>query len=363
MVYNKTMKISIPKKTRKYILIYLVILLALYLVIILVPKVTDIFETTETLEPGNLTLSCEGTGYLVKREAIATADRAGDIDYRLDDGTVVGKDWKILTINSGEAIQETGSGNVSSAFASQMNELKGFDRLVETNKSPISGILCLSFDGNEKYFSPENLDSITREEAEKRSLKKKSLSRSNTTAGDPLFKITSDGTWYMVCWLKEKERENFDEGQEISLSLPEGDVQGKIIGIKKEDKNYYRLIISSNWGYKDLAEARKVDFTMSGKDVSGLLIDNGCIVRKHGTQGVYVRDKNGDYQFTPIQVISTDGSHSIVTGTRFYDDKGKMVITVSVYDEILKNPKGQLKRELKEEQKKKEEKQTETKEL
>lgn len=357
MVYNKTMKISIPKKSRKYILIYLVVLLALYLVIVLVPKVTDIFETTETLEPGNLALSCEGTGYLIKREAIATADRAGAIDYRYKEGAVVGRDWKILTIDSGEAIQETGSGNVSSAFASQMNELKGFDRVVETNRSPISGVYSTSFDGNEKYFSPENMDSITREEAENRSLRKKSLSRSNTTAGDPLFKITNDGKWYIVCWLKEKERENFDEGQEVSLNLPNGDVQGKIESIKKEDKKRYRLIISSNWGYERLAETRKVDLTISGKDVTGLLIDNGCIVRKNGKQGVYVRDKNGDYSFTPIQVISTDGSHSVVTGSRFYDEKGKTVLTVSVYDEILKNPKGQLKRDLKEEQKQKEKKQ------
>ncbi len=46
------MKIKISGNIRKYIIIYLALVLALYLVIVIVPRVTDIFETTQILEPG-----------------------------------------------------------------------------------------------------------------------------------------------------------------------------------------------------------------------------------------------------------------------------------------------------------------------
>jgi len=352
------MKISIPKKIRKFIIYYLAALLILYLVIVLAPKATDAFESTEILQPGSLKLSCETSGYFVKKEAIATAGNAGTLKYKHKPGAIVGKDWPMSSIESGDAIQEAGE-NVSSAFASQMKNLEKFDRVVETNYSPISGVFSLTIDGGEAYFSPENLENITRKEAESLSVKKKSLKRTNTTAGDPIFKITSDGRWYFVCWLKKNDREHFDEGQDVTLKLPEGEVLATVDSITKEDKKRYRYVISSNRFYKGIDEARHEDATITGSNVTGLIMDNDCIIEKKGVEGVYVRDKNGDYAFTPIRVISTDGNESVVSESRYYDDKGKTVLTVSVYDEVSKNPKKELKRDLKREAKEKEKKKKE----
>ena len=351
------MNIKISGKTRKYIILYLGLLVLLYLVIVLVPKITDAFESTQTLEPGELRLSCETTGYLIKTEAIGTAGNAGAVEYKYDPGKIVGKDWKVVTIDAGDAIQEAGD-TVSSAFANQMNQLKNFDRVKETNNAIISGIFSLTFDGNEDFFSPENMYNITREEADSRSTSRKKLKRTSTKAGDPLFKITNDGRWYFICWLKEKERNKFDEGQEVTLTLPEGNAQGRIEKIDKEGKRF-RTIITSNRYYKKLEETRKVDATVTGTNAKGLVVDNDCLIDKDGVQGVYVRDKNGEYSFTPVQIINTDGEQSVVTESRYYDQNGKMIMTVSVYDEISKNPKRELKRDLKREEEKKKEKEQE----
>ena len=72
------MKTRFSKNGRKNLLIYLLILVLLYLVIILTPRVTDIFESTEILEPGELKMSCDASGYFIKKEAIATAENAPD---------------------------------------------------------------------------------------------------------------------------------------------------------------------------------------------------------------------------------------------------------------------------------------------
>ena len=95
---------------------------------------------------------------------------------------------------------------------------------------------------------------------------------------------------------------------------------------------------------------------MTGTNAKGLVVDNDCFIDKKGVQGVYVRDKNGEYSFTPVQIINTDGEQSVVTESRYYDESGKMIMTVSVYDEISKNPKRELKKDLEREEEKKKEK-------
>ena len=58
------MKAKLSKKTKKAIFIYLAVLLILYIVVEVLPEVTDIFETTQTLEPGTLRISYETTAIL-----------------------------------------------------------------------------------------------------------------------------------------------------------------------------------------------------------------------------------------------------------------------------------------------------------
>ena len=73
------MKINIPKKIQKYIIIYIILLLALYLVIEIVPRVTNIFETTQILEPGEVQLTCDALGYLPTRRAVRGGGYSGMI--------------------------------------------------------------------------------------------------------------------------------------------------------------------------------------------------------------------------------------------------------------------------------------------
>ena len=51
------MKTKLSKKKKKAICIYIAALLLLYIVVEVLPKVTDIFETTQILEPGDLKIS------------------------------------------------------------------------------------------------------------------------------------------------------------------------------------------------------------------------------------------------------------------------------------------------------------------
>ena len=361
------MKISISKGKRKTIILYLVFLVLLYLVVVTVPKVTGLFQTTTIIDTGTLSVSCESSGFVVKREAIGTAEEDGHIRYSCDVGTVVAKHRNVVNITGKEDADEDAKGDgdkqkqedeeekVSLSYSGVMKQLDGFSRVEKSNRAPISGIFSLSMDGGEKYFSPENLDKITRKDAEGQSLKDKDLERSSVKEGDPVYKITGDNKWYIVCWMNEEDAKTFGEGEDVTLHMPEGSGTARIRSVNKEEKEY-RVIIETSMYYEKLPETRNADITISGSDTTGLMLDNRCIIKKHGREGVYVRDKNGDYYFVPINVIRTDGKRSIVSETTYYDAEGQAVYTVNVYDEVLKNPKGILRKELKEEQKEKEKK-------
>ena len=343
------MKITIPRKVRKYLIIYLALLVFLFLVIEFIPKITTAFETTEILEPGELQISCDAEGYFVKDEAIAVADVSGKVVYRQVEGSVVRKGLQIVEM---QPVSKTEG--MSRKYSDLMARLEGFEGISKGGKSPISGIYSLTMDGYEKSLSPKYLDSLTYDQIKEMSLIKKSLKQDSALAGEPIFKITNDARWYLLCWMSEKKAHSFTEGQKVGLELPAGSVQATVMKITPDKRNY-KVVLSSTMYYKDLEFSREADVKIVNSDSSGLLISNSCIIEKHGREGVYVRNKNGDYRFVPVNVISTDGERSIVSETSYYDAKGRTVSTVSVYDEVLKNPKRALKKDLKAEEKAREE--------
>ena len=82
--------------------------------------------------------------------------------------------------------------------------------------------------------------------------------------------------------------------------------------------------------------------TIVTSDNDGLIVDNKCIIEKDGKKGVYVRNKNGEYEFKQIKVISSNGEESVIEDATFIDEEGNQVYTVDVYDEVLKHPQSAL---------------------
>jgi hypothetical protein len=75
--------------------------------------------------------------------------------------------------------------------------------------------------------------------------------------------------------------------------------------IRKEGEEY-RMVFYLNVYYKDFCSARKVDVNVVQSNTMGLIVDNECIVKKDGQEGVYVKTKDGDTYFRPIKVKITD---------------------------------------------------------
>lgn len=345
------MKININKKTKKAICIYAAVLIILYLVIYILPKVTDVFETTQVLEPGNIKLAYDTTGYFIKEESVGIASETGDIEYLTEVGTAVKRGHELVSVK-----RDKDAGDKTPRFGEYTERLKGYDGLYRTYDAPISGIFSLTIDGYEDYLIPEKMDKVKQETVEDLSYDMAELERKSVIKGEPIYKVTWDDYWYILCWVDKKTAETYSEGRTVTLELPEGNVRAKIQSIKKEkDSNDYRVIFYLNVYYEALAESRAEEISIVTSDNEGLIVDNKCIIEKDGRKGVYVVDKNGDYHFTPIRVIAYDDKQSVIEDVTFYDEEGYQVYTVDVYDEVLKNPKGALEEDLEAEKEEKQE--------
>jgi hypothetical protein len=92
------MEKKLTKKTKKAITIYVMVLLILFVIVEILPKVTDVFDTTQVLEPGNLVISYDTEGYLIKDESISIAAQNGKVKYLEEEGVAVKKGHPIVKV-------------------------------------------------------------------------------------------------------------------------------------------------------------------------------------------------------------------------------------------------------------------------
>ena len=336
------MKIRISKKTRRILVLYLAVLVLLYIVIFQMPKMSDKFETTQVLENGTLEVSCEAEGYIIKDEAVCVAPETGTIEYKVEEGTVVKKDSSIVSIEAAETDEES---NIKDKYQRVLEELKGYDLLAESTDAPISGVFSMTVDGNEKFFSTGNMDKITKEDAEGRELKQVDLQREKVNQGEPVFKISNDDAWYIVTWVEKADARKYEEGEKVRITIGDSTLDAKVRTIKR-DGEFFKMVFYLNVYYEDFCSARKVDMTVVQSNTMGVIVDNECIIEKHGQKGVYVKTKDGDTYFRPIKVKITDGKQSVIYESIYVNDKYEQVETVRVYQEVLRHPQEALEEDL-----------------
>ncbi|NLD19809.1 MAG: hypothetical protein GX663_06115 [Clostridiales bacterium] len=336
------MKMKLTKKTKKAICIYVIALVLLYVVVEVLPKVTDIFETVQVLEPGNLTLSYETKGYFIKNEAVGIAGESGDIQYLVEEGTAIKKGYPLVAVDPVKTDKKK-----DVRFEEYTKRLKGYEGLYREYNSPISGVYSLNIDGYEDYFTFDRMEKIKNSNVKALPINSIELERETVIKGEPIYKVSADDKWYILCWVDDKVVDRYQEGRDVSLELPEGTVDAEVYKIHKEDSEY-RVIFYLDVYYEAFAESRAEDMNIITSDNTGLLVNNKCIVKKRGKTGVYVKNKNGDYEFTEIKIIASDDKESVIEDVTFIDDEGNQVYTVDVYDEVLKHPQSALEKDLKE---------------
>lgn len=321
------------KKKYKNIYIYAAAVIILGLLIYAVPKVTDVFETTEILEVSTLRVEEEATCYFVRSESVYVAASAGTAEYTIEEGTHIRKGTKVLKFKA-----DSGGGQEPRSKYDEILENNGKNVIKSSSmEAQSSGVLCYSADGYESKLTPDTMEDFTWADAQDIKADPVELKEKKIYKSEPIFKICDNDNWYLVCWVESASVGRYEVGSDLSIQLPDGTVDVTVQSVT-QDGDRWRIIFWSNHYYETFAQSRVEDGLLISKDYTGLIVKNSSIMTKDGKMGVMVLQKNGEYEFTRINVIASDGEYSALTENTFTDEDGKTVNTVQVYDEILKHP-------------------------
>lgn len=325
-----------PKLKRKTIIIFILVVIALYVITEVIPPLTGALASTEVLEYGKLKVSSVEDCWIVRDETVYKADRTGDIKISAGEGTLIKKGARILEYkDQKEENAEKKKG--SSAYKDLIDRLGDAMVAEKDGKSDRKGLFTYYVDGYEGFLTPDKLKKLKENEMMSISGVPESLERTSADAGDPIYKIADNSLWYLVCWIDEGDIARFEKDKLVKVKMPEGTIEAKVYYLRQDGEKWL-LILSTNRYYKDYLKVRKVESEIISTDMEGLLISNDCLIMKGKTVGCYVKTPAGDYVFKEVQTLATDGSKTLVSEVEFFDEKGKPVSTVKAYDEVKRDP-------------------------
>lgn len=282
------------------------------MIIYIVPKVFDIFTQTYIAEYGTLEVKEDVKCLFVRNEEVYKASAGGTVERLAEEGQLV----------------RTGTPVVSLGGSQQTAGMRG--------------IVSYRYDGFEDRLTAESLNGLQSSAIDEytQSGNKVEDASSSVEAGDVMFKIIDTSRWYLVCWLDEEQASIFTEGKDVTVRMDDStQITMTVYSITQQDSEY-RMILSCNRSYEDLDKYRIKDCEIVASAYSGIILENSSITEVDGVKGVYVVDKFGQQNFTPVRILSSQGGKSVAERNFFQDAEGNTVTTVSTYSEIVRNADG-----------------------
>jgi len=331
------------KIKKKTIILFVLTLVVLYSIIYIVPKVNGAMIPSYIAEYGQLKIYDETTAYFVRNEKVYLARETGDTNYFFKEGSLVRKGGRIMEVKPNEQTGKTDSNGEpigpSSEYQRVLDNLGKKTVKRKDYRTKDVGVISYFVDGYEKAITPANMkkkgETFFKQLSQKDVM---SLRRDSVIKGEPVFKIVDRTEWFLVCFVDLDHLDRYEEGRRIKVEMEDGQLDARVYRASKVGDKA-KITLRTDYYYEKFAETRVAEVSLVTYDESGVIIENNSIAEEKGRQGVYVKGKNDEYFFVPVQVYATDGEKSLIADDFYYDleGDGEMVITVEVYDEILKN--------------------------
>ena len=324
-----------PKIKRKHVVILILLIVAVYIITTTVPMLKKVVTPTTIIKNGELKIGNEVTGYVLRDETVYGAKSEGNVEYKVKEGDLVKVGTTVISFTKSESSSDDEDKKYKGDVVDSLGKAL---KKTDSSQAQRKGVFSTYIDGYENYFKVDNFDKITEKKASKKTNNVEKFKAGSVKANQPMYKLTDQSIWYILCWIDSEDVSKYEEGNSVTVQIDDDEIKFNIEKIEVEGYKW-KVLLKCNRYYEDFAKIRKADISLVATSREGLLVPNKCITTKKKQQGVYVVSKTGDTSFVPINVKATDGENSIVSETSFYDEDGNLVNTVSIYDEILNNPK------------------------
>lgn len=319
------------KLKKKIWLSLLLVAAILYIIIYIVPGVTGLFTATYSAEYGELKTYDETEMFFVRNETVYTAASAGTVNRLAEEGRLVRGNTTVIEV-SGSGSSDT------ERYADILDRLGKAAVSTESFVAEDGGVISYYADGYEGELTPETMGNKSYDYYQALSQESvKELSDGKIAKGDPVYKIIDKSKWYATAFVPDASKDRYSEGKSVDVQLGDINIPMTVTAVKDEG-DMVRLTMETTRYYEKYGGLRRASVTIVTADAAGLVIENASMVEEDGVRGVYVKDKKNRYEFTPVNVLLTDGTRSVISDSFFYDAEGARTATVRPHDDVLKEP-------------------------
>ncbi len=213
----------------------------------------------------------------------------------------------------------------------------------ESITSPTSGMVSYKVDGLESVLTTSNFGSYSRKFFDDLKLKTGQVIATNNECG----KVVNNYNCNIATILKNDELNGIKQDDSLYLRLSNGDEIPATVEylINKED-NDVLVVFKIDKDVEELINYRKISFDIIFWSYSGLKVPNSSIIEEDGKSYV-VRNRAGYLDKILVKIKRKNDTYSIVTNysTEELKELGytstdiRNIKTITMYDEILANPK------------------------
>lgn len=234
-----------------------------------------------------------------------------------------------------------GSDLNSKSLENKKLEEKEVNSIISKNselfKAKNSGIVSYKFDGNEDKFTIDKISEIKKEDIENTQSKYENIQQKNKVKKDEtLARVIKNLKQYVAISCSEEEVKKLDVGQKIILSSEIEKINSNVYDIYKDGKDYIVIFEISEQNV-EIYDTRVKEFDIIYKSMEGLKVPKKSIISVDGKKGVYAISETGDAKFVEIKGNLYDSEEYIIIDHYKNDING--INTISIYDEIILNPK------------------------
>lgn len=314
------------------LIIYIIAILVCILLIYVVPSFMGLFDTTYIAEHGTIEVKDNVDAYIIRDDKVYTAGTAGSINRLTEEGQLVKGNSSIVEL-SGD-----GNETVADKYVALLAAMGDLKTPTENGTADKAGYVGYYVDGKEHVFSPENLSKLSKKKAD--SYEHYSMIESpkkRCAKGEPLFKITTNGSWYLLYWIPKADGRRYEEGNTVSITVDENELTGEITKVSIGNA-LARVEIRCNMFYKEFLKQRKYNVTVMTSKATGAILESDSIIKADDRTGVLVKDKLGKNYFMPVKIKADNGRQAAVYEDYYMDENREFVETIRTYDEIVKKP-------------------------
>ncbi len=199
--------------------------------------------------------------------------------------------------------------------------------------TPYAGVVEWGVDGLEEFRSLEDLlkGNLPDREELQRVLEDSSLKRPHG------IRLITGYQWGFLGEIPEADAIGMTEGQSVRLRKESEELRGTI-RVLENIGDRVKILVTSREVFSGLYKERQMSMEIQTREFEGLWIPDGAILdREH--EPYVIQQSIGGKKEVPVRILLENEEGALVQRGSFTDPEGNRIPTLSLYDEILLNPR------------------------